>query len=74
MLTTGFYMMIIGMFVVFVFLGLLIMTIHLTAYLLTYINKYFPEPVKETGKLQKVMEQHDDIAVVVAAVKAYIKG
>ena len=74
MLITGVYIMIMGMATVFVFLGLLVMTIHLTAYSLKYVNRYFPEPVKEEGKLQKVIEQHDDIAVIVAAVKAYIKG
>lgn len=74
MLIDGIYIMIVGMVVVLSFLCLLILTMHASAKVLVVVNKYFPEPVQEKCKLAKVIGQNDEIAVVVAAVKAYIKG
>lgn len=74
MLLTGVYIMIIGMIVVISFLCLLILTMHGVAWSLRFLNKYFPETLPEKDRYEKVFEQHDEIAVVLAAVKAYVKG
>jgi|GEM_PF-5279578 len=74
MLITGTYLMIIGMIVVISFLCLLILTMHGVAWGLKYVNKYIPEVIPEKDRSERVFEQQDEIAVVVAAVNAYVKG
>lgn len=72
MLLNGFIIMIIGMSVVFAFLTLMIITMHITAFIIQKTTKQVPPD--EQDKLEKVIEQNEDIAVAVAAVKAFIKG
>lgn len=74
MLLTGFYVMIVGMVVVLSFLTLMVVTMNVNAKVLCLLGKYFPEPEEEKGKLEKAIEQNDEIAVVLAAVQAYVKG
>jgi len=74
MLLTGVYIMIVGMIVVVSFLILLILSMKLVSGSMKYINKFLPEIEEETDKYKKVFDQQDEIAVVLAAVKAYVKG
>ncbi|OGI17232.1 MAG: hypothetical protein A2287_09410 [Candidatus Melainabacteria bacterium RIFOXYA12_FULL_32_12] len=74
LITQGLILMVVGMSVVFVFLGIMIGVMNTTAKVLKLISKYFPEEIKIKDKLEKAIEQNDEVAVVLAAVNAYIKG
>jgi len=74
MIAEGFVLMIVGMVTVFVFLALLVFAMALSA---AFFKKYahlFPEPVLEKSRPKtKTAADHADIAVAIAAVKAFIK-
>lgn len=70
MLTQSVEITIIGMTLVFSFLLLLILCMHLTAYIIKQLNKYFPEAAPEaahgpSAKLDKIA-----LAIAVARQKA----
>lgn len=71
----GLEFMIVGMSVVFVFLILMVLIMKLSYVLVNVLNKYVPEK-EETmeNPLQRSVHSHDDVAVAIAAVKAYIKN
>lgn len=74
MVAKGFEFMVIGMVVVFIFLALLVLLIRLTHSGLKLFNRYFAEEEKVlTTSIQRVMVKNDDIAVAIAAVKAFMK-
>jgi sodium pump decarboxylase gamma subunit len=67
MLLDGLIIMAIGMGVVFLFLTLMVIVMNISA----NIFKLFPEEVQTESKINRVIEQNDEIAIVVAAVKAF---
>jgi oxaloacetate decarboxylase gamma subunit len=67
MLTQGLILMVIGMSVVFLFLGLIVVIINIAAYL---VKNFFPE--KEEIPVTNVSgSKLDDIAIALAAVQNY---
>jgi len=74
LITQGLILMVVGMSVVFAFLSIMVGVMNTTAKVLKLISKYFPEEIKIKDKLEKAIEQNDEVAVVLAAVNAYIKG
>ena len=77
MLIQGFRFMVIGMSTVFVFLGIMILVMNVTAVILRKLAKRFPEPaeVKESqSKLSRKIRRNEEIAVAIAAVKAFRNG
>jgi len=72
MLIDGLFVMAIGMGVVFIFLSVMIVVMNITAKVIALLNKYFPEQEPESEKTAtSVLEQNDEIAVVIAAVRAF---
>ena len=71
MLLDGVIIMIIGMGVVFSFLIIMVLAMSVTARLMPVIAKYFPEEMPQQDKITKIVEQYDEVAVVLAAVKAF---
>jgi len=67
MLLDGLIVMAIGMGVVFAFLTIMVMVMNISA----GIFKLFPEKVQAESKINKVIEKNDEIAIVIAAVKAF---
>jgi sodium pump decarboxylase gamma subunit len=60
---------VIGMLGVFLFLTILVLVMMGTSKLVKILDRYFPEKEAETANTKR--EQGDDIALAVAAVKAY---
>jgi len=62
--------MLIGMGTVFVFLTIMIGVMHLTTFVLKYINKYFPEelPVEKKPAKKKTA---DDVEIAIAIACAF---
>lgn len=71
MLLDGLVIMALGMGVVFTFLIIMVLSMCVMAKIVAVIGKYFPEKVQEESKGSKAIEQNDEIAVVLAAVKAF---
>ncbi|MDD3150637.1 MAG: OadG family protein [Candidatus Gastranaerophilales bacterium] len=71
MLLNGLVIMAVGMGAVFLFLIIMVISMNITSVVLAKISKYIPEKEETTKKLEKVHEKNDEIAVVIAAVKAY---
>ncbi len=67
MFITGIYIMIIGMLTVFLFLCLLILLMQVNYLILKAVNKFMPEEPEEQDEMQ-------EIAAVLTAIKAYVKG
>ena len=68
MLMQGFIIMIIGMFVVFVFLWIMVIVMNC----MTFIFKFFPEELEinnQNGKNDKI----EEIAVIIASAKKFLK-
>jgi sodium pump decarboxylase gamma subunit len=66
-LNVGITLMVIGMSMVFVFLVIMIVAMHVTTKIIGFINKYFPEPMleeKNTGK--KKQDDESEIALAIA--------
>jgi len=74
MLIDGLILMIVGMSVVFIFLTIMVIVMNCMTGIFQLYSKLFPEKKEESGMLEKVIDKNDEIAVVVAAVKAYVKG
>ncbi len=70
MLIDGLVVMGIGMSVVFSFLIILVIAMGILAKVMPILNDLMPEEIQEQNKITKVVEQNDEIAVVIAAVKA----
>ncbi len=70
----GVRLMVVGMAVVFTFLGLLVAAMQSSALFFKKFAKYFPEKEEPTSGLQRRGESYTDIAVAIAAVKAYTKS
>lgn len=72
-LSIGITIMVIGMLVVFVFLGLMIVVMNITAKTVDFINKYFPEevPQEQTTRNKK---QTDDAEIALAIAIASKEG
>ncbi|EKE03348.1 MAG: hypothetical protein ACD_20C00214G0018 [uncultured bacterium] len=70
----GLVLMVIGMSVVTTFLIIMIISMNGTARVLQLISNYFPEEVQQQCKLEQAVERNEEIAIVVAAVNAYVKG
>ena len=74
-LTEGLKLMLIGMAIVFLFLIIMVIVMKITAFLLKKLERYFPEPEEiKPGTLKSAVESHEDIALVIAAVKSYLKS
>lgn len=72
MLLNGLILMIIGMLTVFVFLLIMVIVMFISAKVVKFIGKFMPE-VEETreSSITRAVETHEDIAIVLAAVKQF---
>ncbi|HEX3020315.1 MAG TPA: OadG family protein [Chitinispirillaceae bacterium] len=75
MLFQGLILMVAGMGVVFVFLVIMILMMNLLAVLMKPLARIIPEPEeKKVVKAKKApIEDHEDIAVAIAAVNSFSK-
>ena len=63
----GCTIMFIGMGAVFIFLIITIAAMNLTAYVLKYVNKYFPEEVPvEKKPVKKQVSDDEEVALAIA--------
>ena len=69
----GITIMVIGMLVVFVFLGLMIVVMNITAKAVDFINKYYPEEVPEE-KTPRSKKQSDEAEIALAIAIACKEG
>ena len=74
MILEGLELMLVGMGVVFAFLLILVGAMHLTALFFQRFKHLFPEETPPTAGLERRGADDSDIAVVIAAVKAYTRG
>lgn len=67
-LLEGVSVMLVGMGTVLVFLCIMIFSMHLMSAGVKYLNKFFPEPVavQNNGKLKKVSNNDEEIALAIA--------
>lgn len=65
-------LMIIGMCVVFLFLVLLVAAMTISGRMCRALARWFPEPEPSTT-LGKLVDDHADIAVAIAAVRAHTR-
>lgn len=75
MIIKGIELTLVGMTVVFFMLTLLVVIMKITYQVLQVLNRYFPE--KEPAAVAGAgagKKSEEDIAVAIAAVRAYIKG
>jgi len=72
MIGQGFVLMLVGMCVVFAFLIVLVGCMNLSASFFQKFAHWFPEEQK-VGKLNKAGSDYADVAVAIAAVKAFTK-
>jgi len=63
--------MILGMSTVFIFLTMLVVTMVLNYHFLKFYGKYFPEPVPQVCTSENHSDLNDEIALVIASVKAF---
>lgn len=75
MIAQGLVLMAIGMGMVFVFLVVLIKTMDIMSALIKPLARLIPEPEeKVVVKAKKVIsEDHEDVAIAIAAVKSFVK-
>ena len=73
-LLQGLWLMFVGMTVVFLFLILLVYAMQGSARFFVHFAELFPEEKAPTGGLERLGGGDDDIAVVIAAVKAYTRS
>ncbi len=69
MLEQGLQIMFIGMGVVFIFLFILVISMKLTAKIICFTNKIFPEPIEENKTLVSSPNQEEIIAIAIASAK-----
>lgn len=69
----GLVVMVIGMSVVFLFLVLLVIMMHVNAKIIAWYNKKYPEPVPKAagGGAAPRGDDLSEIALVIAAVKSF---
>ena len=72
-LSLGFTVMLIGMGVVFAFLTLMIFTMNISAWVISYINKIWPEPIIEVKTTKKKKETNEDAQIALAIALAFDK-
>ena len=66
-LNVGITLMVIGMAAVFVFLGIMIIAMNITAKIVGIINKYLPEPIlEEKNTRKKKQDDESEIALAIA--------
>ena len=66
-INNGIPIMVIGMLVVFMFLGLMIVVMNVTAKVINFINKYYPEEItKEQNSIKKNQDVNAEIALAIA--------
>ncbi|MBP3820299.1 OadG family protein [bacterium] len=66
-LNVGITLMVIGMAAVFVFLSIMIVAMNITAKIVGFINKYFPEPIpEEKNTRRKKQDDESEIALAIA--------
>lgn len=74
LISEGLRLMTIGMSTVFVFLIIMVFVMNFSAVIIKFINKYLPEKEEpQKSHINKAIESHEDIAIVIAAVKEYTK-
>lgn len=75
-LNIGITLMVIGMAAVFVFLGIMIVAMNITAKIVGIINKYLPEPIPEEKMLRNIKQDNGaEIALAIAvAMRERAKG
>lgn len=73
MLLDGMRIMMVGMAVVFAFLSLLVLAMQWASKFFERYARFFPEEKIATSGLDRIGDDHADIAAVVAAVTAYTK-
>ena len=70
----GLKLMIFGMTIVFVFLIIMIFVMNFTAKIIRTLHQYFPEKnSKKTSKIGQVVDSYEDIALVIATVKSFLR-
>jgi len=75
MLTKGLELTFVGITAVFVFLTLLVIIMNASYKILQVINRYFPEKEESSSQSgRKAQDINEDIAVAIAAVRAYQKS
>ena len=72
MLENGLIITVVGMGVVFIFLTIQVFAMHLTAKVISIVNKFYPETVLEPAKPKAISSSDEEIAVAIAATKALI--
>ncbi len=74
MLLKGVELLVVGMTAVFLFLALLVLLMRLMRHGLNLFGRFSEEQEEViTTSIQRVMGKNDDIAVAIAAVKAFTK-
>ena len=64
--SAGLKIMAVGMGIVFCFLGIMIVVMNITAKIIMFINKYFPEPINEIKPIKNIKNNEAEIAVAIA--------
>ena len=71
LLKEGLFVMTIGMGTVFIFLVIMIWVMYLNAYILKFVNKYFPEEVvQDKAKFSSSADEEIALAIACAAARA----
>ncbi len=75
MLEQGLQLSVIGISMVFFFIIVLIIVMKITTYVITALNKVFPEQQEQATSVMPTVgpKNHDDIAAIIAAVTAFRK-
>lgn len=76
MMTQGLVLMGIGMGMVFIFLIVMILVMNIEAALMKPLAKILPEPEEKVvvkAKKTIVSENHEDVAVAIAAIRSFSK-
>ncbi len=75
MIAQGLVLMAIGMGMVFIFLSIMILVMNIESALMKPLARLIPEPEeKKVVKAKKtISEDHEDVAIAIAAVKSFVK-
>lgn len=74
LLKDGLFVMIIGMGTVFVFLVIMIYVMQISANIIKYINKFFPEEVPQEKTSKRKISKNDDTEIAIAIAYAIAKS
>ncbi len=66
LLKDGLFVMIIGMGTVFVFLVIMIYVMQISANIIKYINKFFPEEVPQEKTSKRKISKNDNTEIAIA--------